>query len=546
MSARDSNTSTSSSSKKTEKKKKGPLVKVVVFTIAGKRVWTSGVAAERVDTLTSMGSAVLGLAEQFQEKIRAASFQMGASKMVVLQRSELVLVAVGREANEASLARGLEYAYEAILMALTTKVHKILASSPGFDVGELLGNAGTVLECVNPGSGEWLCGAVKGVRLEPAARAHVGHVLSSARIITAKQFVGASLVFGFLFCGDRLVQLLAPQATPERSLKATDVLLLANFVNSQRQALVAAESSWLPICLPRFENRGYLHAYVSYLDGEMNLSLVLVAADDSAATIGAFRAISNSVKDALDRDGVLAALRDVDQANATAFAANRLAAETSADHFFFARRRPLTAHNNGSGTVGAGTAASSSGGVGNNNNANAAATTASPTTSGEFLSKRNSFTSSEKLAALSSPTNRLGAEFPPARTEDAVAQCVATEATGDDAADDDDDEKKRWLAYANLALRLRCNTTQPHVTLPSSGGSAHDLFEAPLPGALLYEVDGPRTFVALTGPNFELFATFSTFDPVTAVADNVRRLLAMLHKEEAHFFFDPIFFAPNS
>jgi len=35
---------------------------------------------------------------------------------------------------------------------------------------------------------------------------------------------------------------------------------------SQKKAF-AENESWTPVCLPRFDDRGFLHAYVAYLDG---------------------------------------------------------------------------------------------------------------------------------------------------------------------------------------------------------------------------------------------------------------------------------------
>ena len=550
---------------------------MVVFTSAGKRVLFyggGGVSSAdmegRLSTLTGMATAVMGLAQQepFRERIRCARFSGSNVCLVVLQRHELVFVATGRGC-EAYLARELEYFHEAVVMALTTRVHKLLATSPGYDVGELLGSTGSVMESIAKKaetSGEWLCGAVKAVRLDPLARANVGHVLLSARKI-AKQ-LGGNVVFAFLFCGDKLVQCLCPPSTQERSLRATDVLLLSNFVSSQRQSLVAAESSWLPICLPRFESRGYLHAYVSYVDESIDLSLVLVAADDASGTVGAFRDVSNSVKDALDRDGVLSALRDVTKVDATAFAANRIAAETNGcEHFLFSRRRALKHSSFATLAGGAGLGANP---AQTNNNSPAAATRpqnglSSPSNDKgdkgnptEDTSSPSHQSNNNRRRSLGRSTSKLLAEgpdvFPPAKPEDAIAQCLATDVVVSNEDHDNKDLKKKdqttrqrvpdrtWLAYRGLALRLRSNTTQPHATLPSSlDASAHDIFETTLANALLYEVDGPTTYVSLTGPNFELFATFLTFAPITKLAEETRRLLAKLYREEAHFFFDPIF-----
>lgn len=309
-----------------------------VFTLAGKRVWCSdsNISEEAMSSLTGLCSAVMGVCEQVGEAIRCVS--AGSTRLVCLRRGELVLVGMGKMHCEAYLARELEFAYEVVVMALTRGVHKVLASSPGYDMRDLLGSTGTVLSSLETWGRtrpELFLGACRAARLEPATRAQLGHVLLSARKVSEQQ-----VVFGVVLVGDALVSCLA-MGSGDRRLKATDVVLLANYVASQRAALVAADASWLPLCLPRFDDRGYLHAHVAFLDPTSDLCLVLVAADDSPETFDTLRHVSQAIHNALDRDGVLPALNDAN--DETARAAASIAAEARADHFVLARRRPFGA-----------------------------------------------------------------------------------------------------------------------------------------------------------------------------------------------------------
>ena len=66
---------------------------------------------------------------------RLRSLRAGARAVVCARRGELRLVAVGAAGEpDAYLARELELLHQTILMALTSGVHRSLASRPGLDV----------------------------------------------------------------------------------------------------------------------------------------------------------------------------------------------------------------------------------------------------------------------------------------------------------------------------------------------------------------------------------------------------------------------------
>lgn len=60
----------------------------------------------------------------------------------------------------------------------------------------------------------------------------------------------------------------------------SDLHLIFNLVSAST-AFRTAES-WTPICLPRFDNSGYLHAHISYLDDTCNACLLLLSTDRDA------------------------------------------------------------------------------------------------------------------------------------------------------------------------------------------------------------------------------------------------------------------------
>ena len=158
-----------------------------------------------------------------------------------------------------------------MLLVLTAGVHKTLQRRPNADVRDLLGSStrtilGGLAERWDRRSPDGLgplslaCGAVPSLRLDAATRKSAGHVLASAR--QAAQQRAPSALFAVCFCGGRLLAAARPKHSKQdaRRLRATDALLLLNFVQSQKAALIAADHSWTPVCLPRFDDRGFLHA----------------------------------------------------------------------------------------------------------------------------------------------------------------------------------------------------------------------------------------------------------------------------------------------
>ncbi|KAH8054956.1 hypothetical protein JL721_10373 [Aureococcus anophagefferens] len=231
---------------------------VVLYVIspAGKPVWCSdtSVSEDALSPTCGVLTAVVALAEDCGDEV--VGLVAGRSRVALVRRGELLLVAVGAvEECDAALRSYVAYAHDAICMV----------------------------------------------------RGAAGHVLVSAQKAAAERCPSA--LYGILFCGGRLVAAAQPKCRggdASRRLRSVDVLLLLNFVESQKKALLESES-WTPVCLPRFNDRGFLHAYVAYVDGDSGLCLALLAGDNAPETFETFHGARRAIESALRRDGVLAA-----------------------------------------------------------------------------------------------------------------------------------------------------------------------------------------------------------------------------------------------
>lgn len=115
-----------------------------------------------------------------------------------------------------------------------------------------------------------LIGAVSCIPLEPGLRADIGRALITA-------CAPANMLYAILLCGSRLISLVQPRES-HLHLHASDLTLFINFITTQPS--FRSVESWTPVCLPRFNDSGFLYSYVAYLDVDTEVCLLLVSAND--------------------------------------------------------------------------------------------------------------------------------------------------------------------------------------------------------------------------------------------------------------------------
>eukprot|EP00903_Cladosiphon_okamuranus_P008725 g8357.t1 len=268
----------------------GAAKHIFVLSSAGKPVFSLQGDEQRLSTLMSLIQALLSMCADCDDGDEMESISAGSRRFVFLKRGNLVLVAVSslgtgmlgddeRDEGSGAGVRGekdepecesfmrlqLEYLYASILFLLTSKVQGIFLRSPGYDLRGLLGGADTslrgIIELAEPsrGRGRMLASGVETVWMDPAIRLRVARALQSAQAASAM----SGALYAIWVCGEKLVSLAQPRA-PSHRLTSRDLLLLVNFVATQ-PALRTAES-WTPVCFPRFQETGYLYAYIAFLE----------------------------------------------------------------------------------------------------------------------------------------------------------------------------------------------------------------------------------------------------------------------------------------
>jgi hypothetical protein len=94
----------------------------------------------------------------------------------------------------------------------------------------------------------------------------------------SRQF-SQGLLYSLILAGPELhpVTLLRPK---KHSIHPTDLHLLLNLIRSSPALRQVDNESWLPICLPKFNQEGFLHVYVTFV--REGVGLVWVSSDKGA------------------------------------------------------------------------------------------------------------------------------------------------------------------------------------------------------------------------------------------------------------------------
>jgi hypothetical protein len=104
--------------------------------------------------------------------------------------------------------------------------------------------------------------------MEPALRANVTKIIQDV--------YDPDILYALMISRDQIVSLVEPRKFP---MKSEDLLLLVNFVNAHAPSF-RSSAHLAPICLPFFNDTGFLYAYVHFL--LQDLCLVFVTAKDDA------------------------------------------------------------------------------------------------------------------------------------------------------------------------------------------------------------------------------------------------------------------------
>ncbi|XP_075041658.1 vacuolar fusion protein MON1 homolog B [Mixophyes fleayi] len=273
---------------------------VFVLSEAGKPIYSRYGNEEALSSTMGVMMALVSFVQSGNNCIR--SIHSDKQKVVFLQQGPLVLVSVSRSPqSEEQLRRELQYVYYQIISMLTqASVARIFERKKNYDLRRLLAGSEKILDSLldlldtDPG---FLLGAVQCLALAGPLRDSLSSMLTKA--------ITPNLVFSILVADQQLVTVVQERAVIEDCrLDPSDLHLLLNLIGAS-SAFQAGEI-WTPICLPRFNPDGYFYAYISYLDPQCTVCLVLLSTDKES-----FYAVSGckkKIQEAMEAQNSLQAL----------------------------------------------------------------------------------------------------------------------------------------------------------------------------------------------------------------------------------------------
>ncbi|KAI9014853.1 vacuolar fusion protein MON1 [Gaertneriomyces semiglobifer] len=239
-----------------------------ILSSAGKPIYTRYGDESKLSSFMGLIQAMISFFAADQETVRltqCSCLDAGGHKFVFLLKGAIYLLAVSSTGeSELQLRQQLEYLYSQIVFMITAaQLTRIFETRVNYDIRNLLGGTESFID--------HLCGAFQRIpgyfldaiaclRMPSRLRQRIGNIMS---LNPPK-----ALVYGMLMAKEKLITLIRPR---HHTLHPVDMHLLTNMISSS-SGFRSAEN-WTPICLPHFNDRAFLQAYVCYLSSDLCLAL---------------------------------------------------------------------------------------------------------------------------------------------------------------------------------------------------------------------------------------------------------------------------------
>lgn len=244
---------------------------VFVLSEAGKPIYSRHGKEDKLVTLMGVMQALVSFVQDGNDHIRCII--AGNHTFVFNVRGPIILVAVsqGKESTPQLLMQ-LNYVHSQIVSVLThTQLTRILEQRRNFDLRRLLTGSEKFIDNLldmMDSDPSFMLGAVRCLPLPGSIRDSITQAIIQACCKVK------NLVFAILLVKEQLVSLVRMK---KYYVHPADLHLIINMVCTSESFKTA--ELWMPICLPRFDSSGFLHAHVSYLNDDCPACLLLLTTD---------------------------------------------------------------------------------------------------------------------------------------------------------------------------------------------------------------------------------------------------------------------------
>lgn len=240
---------------------KSKLKHFMILSSAGKPIYSRHGDLSLINSSMGVVQTIISFYEGARNPL--LGFTAGNTRFVIATHGPLYFVAISKLAeSDAQLRAQLDALYMQILSTLTlpTLTH-IFINRPSTDLRKPLEGTETLLSSLadsfTKGSPSAIFGALECLRLRKSHRHAINNSFLKAR--------SDKLLYGLIVAGGKLVSVIRPR---RHSLHPSDLQLIFNMLFESGRLKAGGGENWIPLCLPAFNNRGYLYMYVSFLESQ--------------------------------------------------------------------------------------------------------------------------------------------------------------------------------------------------------------------------------------------------------------------------------------
>jgi len=289
----------------------------LILSSAGKPIYSRHGSDQLVTNYIGVVQTIISFYQSTHDTLRG--FTAGDVRFVVMSKGPLNLVAITRLAESDAQLRGqLEALYMQILSTLTLpRLERMFAARANYDLRRPLQGTETLLSALadgfTRGSPSTLLSALECLKLRKSQRTTINSTLLKTR--------SENLLYGLIVASGRLVSVVRPK---KHSLHPGDLHLIFNMLFEAGSVKAGGGENWIPLCLPGFNNTGYLYMYVSFLDLEHptepmaerlrtsdgagdEVAVLLISAEKES--FFELRGMRDDLVEALQRNGCIAAIQ---------------------------------------------------------------------------------------------------------------------------------------------------------------------------------------------------------------------------------------------
>lgn len=319
---------------------KSKLKHYMILSSAGKPIWSRHGDLMLINSSIGVVQTIISFYEGSKNPLQA--FTAGDARFVIATQGPLYFVAVSKLGESDSQLRAqLEALYMQILSTLTLPTLKnIFVHRPSSDLRKPLEGTESLLSSLadtfTKGSPTTLLGSLECLKLRKSQRHSINNMFLRLR--------ADKLLYGLIVAGGKLVSVIRPR---RHSLHPSDLQLIFNMLFETDGVRGGGGENWIPLCLPAFNNQGYLYMYVSYFESdsqepkttgsvptqapEEEIAMILISTDKES--FFSLKKMRDDVAQQMAKNGSLALIREAVKAGRPSVA--QVAPGSQISHFLY-------------------------------------------------------------------------------------------------------------------------------------------------------------------------------------------------------------------